>query len=107
MVNLHNSTAGSRLKISSMQSSFKSVKEVLDFRVTRVELATFPTRQLFGDFFFACITYFFCFVFFEDKRFLLCDRVLILFCSVYIRINLMLIIIYQQKTVNKAFLINF
>lgn len=37
-VNLHSSTAGSRLRISSIQSSFKSLKQVFGFRVTRFEV---------------------------------------------------------------------
>lgn len=38
IVNLHSSTAGSRLKISSMQSSFRSLKFVFGFRVTRFDV---------------------------------------------------------------------
>lgn len=49
MVNLHNSTAGRRRRISSMQSSFRSLKPVFGFLVTRFEVL-WPALVLDDDF---------------------------------------------------------
>lgn len=61
-VNLHNSTAGSRRKISSMQSLFRSVKHILECLVTRVGCLTFLDGNILGldTQFFRTVIFFFC-----------------------------------------------